>query len=250
MEIHPPQAARGHPLSAGPRLVFVNGRMRPSFWVDGDLPEGVRIECLKDTLSNGADWAQEYLGRISNGDDQPLLALNTAMMDSGFVLRVEDGVEVPQPIEVIFIGGLTDGPVAYFPRNLIVLGRGARATVVKHHVGLGVGAYFANSVTEIEIGEGARLNHYTVQAESLDATHLSTVHARVAKDGTYESFYLSIGGRLSRNEVSVRLEVDGEIINGLGADPDTIFASARAYVNALNKMLVADEKISPEEMFA
>ncbi|MEE9316830.1 MAG: Fe-S cluster assembly protein SufD [Rhodospirillales bacterium] len=192
-----------------PRLVFVNGRIRPTFWVEGDLPEGVRIECLKDTLSNGADWAQEHLGRISNADDQPLLALNTAMMDSGFVLRIEDGVEVPQPIEVVFIGGLTDGPVAYFPRNLIVLGRGARATLVKHHVGLGVGAYFANSVTEIEVGEGARLNHYTVQAEALDATHISTIHARVAKDGTYESFNLSIGGRLSRNEVTVRLEGEG-----------------------------------------
>ena len=28
-----------------PRLVFVNGRIRPTFWVEGDLPEGVRIEC-------------------------------------------------------------------------------------------------------------------------------------------------------------------------------------------------------------
>jgi Fe-S cluster assembly protein SufD len=192
-----------------PRLVFVNGRIRPSFWVEGDLPEGVHVECLKDMLASGADWVQEHLGRICQADDQPFLALNTAMMDTGFVLRVDDGVEVPQPIEVVFIGGLTDGPVAYFPRNLIVLGSGAKATVVKHHVGLGVGAYFANAVTEVDVGEGARFNHYTVQEETRDATHLSTVHARVAKDGTYESFNLSIGGRLSRKEVTVRLEGEG-----------------------------------------
>ncbi len=193
-----------------PRLVFVNGRMRPSFWVVGDLPDGVHLEYLRDVLARAPDWAETYLGRlIGDAEDQSLVALNTAMMDSGFVLRVDAGVTIEQPIEVVFIGGLTDHPVAYFPRNLIVLGEGAEATVVKHYVGMGVGAYFANTVTEIEIGEGARLNHYKVQAETRDATHLSTVHVKVAKDATYECFNLSIGGRLSRTDVSVRLEGEG-----------------------------------------
>ena len=197
-------------LGGRPRLVFVNGRMRPSFWVVGDLPDGVHLEYLRDVLARAPDWAETYLGRlIGDAEDQSLVALNTAMMDSGFVLRVDAGVTIEQPIEVVFIGGLTDHPVAYFPRNLIVLGEGAEATVVKHYVGMGVGAYFANTVTEIEIGEGARLNHYKVQAETRDATHLSTVHVKVAKDATYECFNLSIGGRLSRTDVSVRLEGEG-----------------------------------------
>lgn len=192
-----------------PRLVFVNGRMRPNFWIDGDLPDGVQLDCLRDVLSRDEDWVKAHLGQIAGDEAMPLLQLNKAMMDTGFVLRVEDGVEVEQPIEVVFIGGLTDRPVAYFPRNLIMLGKNAKATVVKHHFGQGVGAYIANAVTEIDIGEGAQFNHYTVQAESRDATHLSTTHVRVAKDATYESFNLAVGGRLSRNEVSVRLEGEG-----------------------------------------
>ncbi|MCH7832948.1 MAG: Fe-S cluster assembly protein SufD [Proteobacteria bacterium] len=192
-----------------PRLVFVNGRARPEFLIEGDLPDGVRLECLKDVLASEADWTREHLGRICQNFGQPLFALNTAMMDSGFVLRVDAGVKVEQPIEIVFIGGITDHPVAYFPRNLIVLGEGAEVTLVKHHVGMGVGAYFANAVTEIEIGAGATLRHYKIQAEAREATHLSTVHARVGRDATYESFNLSIGGRLSRNEVSVRLEGEG-----------------------------------------
>ena len=192
-----------------PRLVFVNGRIRPSFWIEGDLPDGVHLDCLRDVLAHAPDWVEEYLGQLTGGDDQPLVQLNTAMMDTGFVLRVEPGVVVEQPIEVVFIGGLTSQPVAYFPRNLIVLGEGAQATVVKYHAGLGVGAYFANAVTEVNLAPGARLNHYKVQAESLDATHLGSVRVRVAKDATYDSFTLSIGGRLSRNEVSVRLEGSG-----------------------------------------
>ncbi|MFQ5764817.1 MAG: Fe-S cluster assembly protein SufD [Rhodospirillales bacterium] len=196
--------SKGHP-----RLVFVNGRLRPELGITGHLPDGVRVECLSDALGGDADWTQEHLGRICGADNQPLFALNTAMMDSGFVLRVEPGVVVEQPIEVVFIGGLTDQPVAYFPRNLMVLGEGAQATVVKHHAGLGVGAYFANAVTEIDVGPGASLRHYEVQAEAREATHLRTVHARVDRDATYDSFTLSIGGRLSRNEDSVRLEGEG-----------------------------------------
>jgi Fe-S cluster assembly protein SufD len=193
-----------------PRLVFVNGRMRPGFWVDGDLPDGVHLDCLRDVLMHSPDWAEAHLGRLNgDADGQSLVALNAAMMDSGFVLRVDAGVKVEQPIEVIFIGGLTDHPVAYFPRNLIILGEGAEATVVKHHEGIGIGPYFANTVTEIDIGAGARFNHFKVQAESRDATHLSTVHVNVAKDATYECFNLSIGGRLSRNDVSVRLQGEG-----------------------------------------
>ncbi len=139
------------------RLVFVNGRMRPELMMEGDLPDGVLVDCLKDVLASGAEWAQEYLSRIGEAEDQALFALNTAMMDSGFVLRVDPGVVVERPIEVIYLGGLTAQPVANFPRNLIVLGEGAQATVVKHHAGLGVGAYFANSVTEVDLGPGARL---------------------------------------------------------------------------------------------
>ncbi|HLB30820.1 MAG TPA: 2-isopropylmalate synthase [Gammaproteobacteria bacterium] len=45
------------------------------------------------------------------------------------------------------------------------------------------------------------------------------------------------GGTDSQGEVTVRLEMDGQVINGRGADTDIIAASARAYINALNRAL-------------
>ena len=45
--------------------------------------------------------------------------------------------------------------------------------------------------------------------------------------------------------VSVRLEEDGVIATGQSADTDTVVASARAYVNALNRLLVRREKTGP-----
>ena len=46
--------------------------------------------------------------------------------------------------------------------------------------------------------------------------------------------------------VSVRLEEGGKIVTGQSADTDTVVASARAYVNAINKLLVRRLKTAPE----
>jgi 2-isopropylmalate synthase len=58
------------------------------------------------------------------------------------------------------------------------------------------------------------------------------------------------GGTDAQAEVTVRLEEHGKTVNGQGADTDTIVASARAYVNALNKLLVKREKTAPEALSA
>ena len=47
--------------------------------------------------------------------------------------------------------------------------------------------------------------------------------------------------------VSVRMEEDGKIATGTSADTDTVVASAKAYVNALNRLLVRREKSAPGE---
>jgi len=52
-------------------------------------------------------------------------------------------------------------------------------------------------------------------------------------------------GTDAQAEVTVRLEEDGKTVQGQGADTDTLVASARAYVNALNKLLVKRQKTAP-----
>ena len=53
------------------------------------------------------------------------------------------------------------------------------------------------------------------------------------------------GGTDAQAKVTVRLEEDGRIINGQGADYDTLVASARAYINALNKLAVKAQRSAP-----
>ncbi len=57
-------------------------------------------------------------------------------------------------------------------------------------------------------------------------------------------------GTDAQAEVSVRLEESGKTVNGQAAETDTILASARAYVTALNKLLVKREKTAPAALSA
>ncbi|RDH84907.1 MAG: 2-isopropylmalate synthase [endosymbiont of Galathealinum brachiosum] len=47
-------------------------------------------------------------------------------------------------------------------------------------------------------------------------------------------------GTDSQGEVSVRLSKDDKVVNGQGADTDIVIASAKAYINALNRIMVPD----------
>jgi 2-isopropylmalate synthase len=58
------------------------------------------------------------------------------------------------------------------------------------------------------------------------------------------------GGTDAQAEVTVRLEENGRTVNGQGADTDTMVASVKAYLNALNKLLVKREKTAPAALSA
>ena len=196
--------------SAAPhRLVFVDGRLAAAHSALTALPRGVRLQSFATAVSETPAQIEAHLGRIANGEAQPMLALNTALMEDGYVLEVGRGVVLEQPIELVFLGGAADQPLFYHPRHMIVMGEASQATVIEQHVGLGNGPYLANSATEVEVGAGAILRHVKLQAEGAEAFHLNTLHARVERDGLYDAFGLAIGARLSRNEIAVRLRAPG-----------------------------------------
>ena len=57
-------------------------------------------------------------------------------------------------------------------------------------------------------------------------------------------------GTDAQAKVTVRLEEDGKMVDGQGADTDTIVASARAYIHALNKLLVKRTRTEPAALSA
>ncbi len=82
---------------------------------------------------------------------------------------------------------------------------------------------------------------------SVDAT-LKAIEL-IAKSDTKLQLYsvnAITSGTDAQGEVTVRLEKGGRIVNGQGADVDIVIASAKAYINALNKICQADIKSHPQ----
>jgi 2-isopropylmalate synthase len=53
-------------------------------------------------------------------------------------------------------------------------------------------------------------------------------------------------GTDAQGEVTVRLEKGGRIVNGQGADTDIVIASAKAYINAVNKLFESKQRTHPQ----
>ena len=54
------------------------------------------------------------------------------------------------------------------------------------------------------------------------------------------------GSTESQGEVTVRLQSAGRVVNGVGADPDIVVASAKAYLSALNKLHSTAERVAAQ----
>ncbi|MEO7129314.1 MAG: alpha-isopropylmalate synthase regulatory domain-containing protein, partial [Rhodoferax sp.] len=54
------------------------------------------------------------------------------------------------------------------------------------------------------------------------------------------------GSTESQGEVTVRLQNNGRVVNGVGSDPDIIVASAKAYLNALNKLRSKADRVAAQ----
>jgi 2-isopropylmalate synthase len=81
----------------------------------------------------------------------------------------------------------------------------------------------------------------------VDATFLAI--ESVAGSGSDLLLYLVNAittGTDAQGEVTVRLSKGGRIVNGQGADTDIIVASAKAYLNALNKLYAGPERVNPQ----
>ncbi len=199
----------------GPRLVFVNGRYAAALSSLSTLSPRVRVTAL------AASWddplVRQHLTTFAPGGRDAFTALNTAYMVDGAVVHIPADTVAAGPIHIVYVSDADAAKGASHPRTLIVAERHAVATVIESFVTVGDATYFTNAVTEIQVADGARLDHYRVQRESDRAYHVGTTEVRQGRDSRYHSFSFATGGALSRiNLYTVLGGRGGEtLMNGL-----------------------------------
>ena len=202
----------------GARLVFVNGRFSPALSETKAVPTGVDIQTLGDSLAGGLDAVEPYLGRLAVVAEQPFSALNTAFLQDGALIRVDDGVVLEDPVHVLFISTAPGEAAVTHPRVLVVAGENSQVGIVESYAGLRDTEYFTNAVTEIDAGAGSVVDHCKILRESLHARHVGRMQARLARNAVVLSHSITLGAAaLVRNDISAVLDGEGAecTLNGL-----------------------------------
>jgi Fe-S cluster assembly protein SufD len=149
--------------------------------------DGISIDQLADP-----DASPVELGAIA-GEPDALAALNLALAPAPVRIRARRGSS-SQPIVVVHRVDRDGGGV--FPRILIELESGARASVLE--VVAGPGAALVVPVTELDVGAGAHLSYLHVQLLGPDAWQIGLQGSRVARDGSLVSAAVALGGDYAR----------------------------------------------------
>jgi Fe-S cluster assembly protein SufD len=187
-------------------LVFVNGEYAPGLSSAGALAEGVVATSLADALRNGGDLLQRHLAHYARIEESPFTALNTAFLRDGGLIHVPAGVDLSRPVNLVFVTTADAAGAVIHPRNLIIVERNARASLIESYVTLAPGTrYWTNPVTEVWTGPNSWVEHTRIQRESEAAYHVATTEAEVARDGHYRSFSMAMGAALARHNLNARL---------------------------------------------
>ena len=198
------------PWDDGPRLVFVNGHLAPRISAPAGVPETVTLTSLAEAVKKTPDAVATHLARYAKYEEESFAALNTAFMEDGAYIHVPAGVCLQEPIQLVFLSTPRgEGPTVSYPRNLIVAESGAQLTVIERYWGQGTGAYLTNAVTEIVAGENSVIDHYKLGLEAEGAYHVGATQLYQARDTNVASNTISIGGALTRNNISTVLDGEG-----------------------------------------
>ena len=203
---------------AGHRLTFVDGHFVPALSSIGAVA-GLSIRPLSAALAEQDPALEQHLARYAVLADNPFIALNTAWLHEGAVLRVGRNVAADAPVHLLCLSTRPD--VASHPRLLVVAEQGSDCTVIEDYVAAHEGAYLVNAVAELAVEAGARVRHVRLQRESAEAFHIATCAVRLERDAKYLGASVALGARISRLNLDIvqagegaEAEIDGLALIG------------------------------------
>ena len=199
-----------YPETASSHVVLVNGEFRSELSQTKDLGDVVVLDLFNATTdARYSKIVRSYLARNANYHDRGLNALNTAFLQSGLFVLIPKNVALKTPLQITFITDAVESKPMTFPRVLVVAEENSSAKLIESFVARGEQSYFTNSVVEVVLEDGARLEHVRLQRESRQSVHVGTTSAELGRGSSYNSTAINLGAKLARHDVSVVMENEG-----------------------------------------
>jgi Fe-S cluster assembly protein SufD len=201
--------------SAAGWIVFLDGHYDASLSrLDAISP--ARLTSLARAIAEDGGGIAPLLEARRAVAPSPFTDLNMAFLEDGAFLSLPPRSVTERPIHIVYVatGSAPDRVVS--PRTLIRAAEGSQARIVESYVGRPARC-FTNAVTQIELEEGAVVEHCKLQREATEAFHVASTDVVMKRASAFTSHSIALGGGLSRNDINVLLDGEGAdcTLNGL-----------------------------------
>jgi Fe-S cluster assembly protein SufD len=194
------------------RIVFVNGQFAPASSDLAGIEDDVEFASMGRFLVDGS----AILDGPSESQEAPILALNSAFVSDGAVLRLRAGAKLARPLEIAHVFAGAEAGLQTL-RHQVAAGAGVEATILQTFSGPAGVAYHTNCVTELRVEDDAWLRWVIAQEEGDAAVHLSMLLPKLGRGVRFEPFSFSAGALVARSELRVAFEDEGSRMDLAGA---------------------------------
>ncbi|MCK5856120.1 MAG: Fe-S cluster assembly protein SufD [Bacteroidales bacterium] len=175
---------------------------------------GCIVGSIKAAMHQYPELFEKHYGKYVTNEKNGLIALNSAIFSDGYFIYIPDGVDQDRTLQMVNIINSKKHEFVN-ARNLVILGKNARLKLVHCDDSIEFKNSLINSVTEVFIDSGAKLDYYKLQNKDEEAVILTNTFFHQEADSSLMSNTLILNGGLVRNDINV-------LLNGRGANADVV----------------------------
>ncbi len=190
----------GLPKDLVPHVVLHNGEFCHEL-SSSDWQQQSWLSSTRSQLEGASP--QAWLAQAS-WQKQAMLAMNTALMQDGYVLAFPEDIHVTEPVYLMHVHDHNHHDSHL--RHRIHLKPKAKVTLVEYAIGDDDKNYLHNSMTQIVLAPYADLTHIKIINESTASHHLSHTVVEQSSHSRYQRFVLAMGSQMTRDALQVHLQ--------------------------------------------
>ncbi len=187
------------------QLVFINGFFAPAFsTIIDDEHAPFVIMNINAAKGKFGPFMETYFGTLAKAKMNSFIALNSAYSQDGLYLNVKNGEKLDKPVHVIFLN--EGSKISSQPRNLIVIGKNAKAEVIFSYDTIETDNALTNSISEYVVLDGGKLTVNKLQYENDATNHISTDSVYQQKNSQFHINTFPLSGKMIRNNLHIQLD--------------------------------------------
>lgn len=195
----------GHEMAN--ELVFINGFF--SYELSNMRSAGLVVLPLETAANNEfKDVVSQHFGHSSQYLKDGINAINTALVQNGVFIHLENGLVLKHPIYIYHVTDARSVNIFSQPRSLMFIAERAKVELVETFVTLGLNESFVNQVMEIVVERDAVVEYYKIQNDASHTNQVSTTHFRQIGKSYVHTVTISLNGGIVRNNLNMVMDAE------------------------------------------